>query len=236
MYKRSPAGYQTPPTPKRVRYSNVATDQPVVYMAPPQPQFQPVAQAMNRRGVASKETGFVDTAGAAYNFDTTGSIAHISVIPQGSSVNQRIGKKVVLKSIQCRGAFVNNSTAVYNDVALLLIYDRRPTGSLPSVTDVLNTASAQSFNNDANSGRFQILKRIDCEMIGNPTLITDKYAMSADFFLDLKSKPWVAKAVGSGAIGDVEEGALYVLTVGNNAAGTTAATAGLGFRLRFVDV
>lgn len=199
-------------------------------------------RGLNRRGVASKETGFVDTALASYNMDTTGSIALIPTIAQGASVNQRIGKKIVLKSLQARGQVFNGATGSINDVAFLIVYDKRPTGALPAITDILVTATAAAMNNDANSGRFQILKRCDFLLVGNITgtpatqSLTETSALSADFFLDLKMKPEVFKAAGTGAIGDIEEGALYIVTVGSIAAGTAAATLSMAFRTRFVDV
>lgn len=205
-----------------------------------------VSQGLNRRGVASKETGYVDTTAAGatanYVFDTTGTIALIATVAQGASVNQRIGKKIVWKSLQCRGQAFNGSTASINDCALLIVYDKRPTGALPAITDILIASTSASPNNDANSGRFSILKRWDFILTGNITgtpatqSLTDSSAMSADWFLNLKSKPGVFKAAGTGAIGDIEEGAIYIVTVGSVAAGTGAATLAASFRTRFVDV
>lgn len=196
-------------------------------------------KGLNRRGVASQETGFVDLASASYNMDTTGSIVLLATVAQGASVNQRIGKKILLKNLQCRGSVAANGTAILNDVAMLIVYDRRPTGSLPAITDILVSANSASFNNDANSGRFQILKREDYTLTGNPlnaSTITERTVHEGSFFLSLKGLPTVFKVAGTGAIGDIEEGALYLVTVGNQAAGTTAATATLAFRTRFVDV
>lgn len=195
-------------------------------------------RGLNRRGVSSPDTGYVDVANTAYNFDLTGSIVLLNTIAQGASVNQRVGKKCVLKSIAMRGAAVNNAAALYNDCALLIVYDRRPTGSLPAITDILVSAASVSFNNDTNSGRFSILKRADFMLVGAPSITTgtEMSACSADFFLSLKGLPVVAKAAGTGAIGDIEEGALYLITVGNAAAGTSAATLNAGFRVRFMDV
>jgi len=197
-----------------------------------------VPMALNRRGVASKETGFVDLASAAYNFNTTGSIVLIPTIAQGASVNQRVGKKIKLKSLNCRGYVYNQDDASFNDCALLIVYDRRPTGSLPAITDILVAASSVSFNNDANSGRFQILKRDDFMMTGetDPASTRDctNAALSADFFLNLRNLPCTFKAAGTGAIGDIEEGALYLVTVGNQAAAYGIGQ--LAFRTRFVDV
>lgn len=191
---------------------------------------------LNRRGV-SKETGYVDLAAANYAFDTTGTIVLAATVAQGASVNQRIGKKIVWKSIQCRGTGFSGTTTVASDTAFLVVYDRRPTGALPAITDILVTASSTSMNNDVNSGRFSILKRIDQQFIGNITApATGKEAFTFDFFLDLKMRPGVFKAAASGAIGDIEEGAIYLVSVGSVAAGTTAPTLNAGFRTRFIDV
>lgn len=185
----------------------------------------------------SKDTGYVDLAVAQRAFDTTGSIVLLATIAQGASVNQRIGKKVVLKSLQMRGSSFSNSMTTVADAAYMIVYDKRPTGTLPSITDILVTASSSSFNNDNNSGRFRILKRVDRQFIGNSTTpATGQEANTEDFWLDLKGLPVVFKAAGTGAIGDIEEGALYLVTVGNVATGNTAATLSSGFRTRFIDM
>lgn len=203
--------------------------------------FQAAAQ-LNRRAVASKDTGFVDVAAAAYAYNTTGSITLLNTVAQGASVNQRIGKKYALKSLQCRGFDIGDSTAIDNYCSFLIVYDKRPTGALPAITDILVTASSLSQNNDANSGRFRIMKREDFVLVGNPSLtgvvanaLTEKTMREESWFLKLNGLPVVCKAAGTGAIGDIEEGALYLITVGATPAGTADANMTVGFRLRFVD-
>lgn len=192
---------------------------------------------VQRRVVASKETGFVDLVAASYALDTTGTVTLIATVPQGASVNQRVGKKIVLKSLQGRGFMFNGTTATINDVAFIIVYDKRPTGALPAVTDILVSAAANSMNNDANSGRFRILKRVDGLLSGIPaTTNGDGPAQSIDFYLPISGLQTVYKAAATGAIADIEEGALYLVTVGNVATGTAAATLQVGFRTRFVDV
>lgn len=184
---------------------------------------------------ATRDVGYVDLAYAAYACDTTGSVTLIPTIAQGSTVNQRIGKKAILKSLQIRGTVYNGSTTSTSDCAVLIVYDRQPTGSLPAVTDILDSANSRSFNNDVNSDRFKIIRRWDFELIGaSGTPTTGLEAMSADAFVSL-NLPIQFKAVGTGAINDIALGALYLVTVGNNAAGTSASSAGLGFRTRFMD-
>lgn len=199
-----------------------------------------MSSRLQRAPGVPRESGFVDLANASYNLDNAGgatSVTLIATVAQGASVNQRVGKKIMWKSLQCRGTMNNRTTSVANDVAVMIVYDKRPTGALPAVTDILNTATAASFNNDANSGRFRILKRIDEVLIGNTTTpTTGQEEKDVSFFLDLKGMPSVFKAAGTGAIGDIEEGALYLVCVGDNAAGTAAAYLTAGFRTRFIDV
>ena len=186
--------------------------------------------------VVNKESGFVDTAVTSYNMNTTGSIALLNTVPQNASTNGRVGKKIMLKSLQVRGNVYNNTTATFNDCSVIIVYDKRPQTTLPAITDILNSATSRSFNNDQNSGRFRILKRLDFVLIGNATSLTEATTKDADFFLSLRNLETVYKAAGTGAIGDQEQGSLLVVTVGNNVAGNTAAVAQLGFRLRYVDI
>lgn len=142
-----------------------------------------------------------------------------------------------MKSLQMRGSSFSNSATTIADASFMVVYDKRPTGALPTITDILISANSASFNNDNNSGRFRILKRVDRQFIGNSaTPATGLEANTEDFWLDLKGLPVVFKAAGTGAIGDIEEGALYIVTVGNVAAGNGAATLSSGFRTRFVDI
>ena len=116
-----------------------------------------------------KETGYIDVAAADYVLDTTGSVTLLNTVAQGAAVTQRVGKKIVMKGLQCRGNLQNGSTANSNDVAFMIVYDKRPTGALPTVSDILVSASSSAMNNDANTGRFSILKRHDDILIGNLT-------------------------------------------------------------------
>lgn len=202
-----------------------------------------MSSRLQRAPGMSRELGFVDVATATYALDTTGSVTLLNTVAQGASVNQRVGKKIVMKSLQCRGNSFNGSTAIVNDIAYMIVYDKRPTGALPTITDILAAATPTSMNNDANAGRFIIKKRCDQILIGNQSVtgavanaITDSLALEESWFLDLKNSETVYKAAATGAIGDIEQGALYLVTIGGTAAGTAAASLSVQFRLRFLDV
>lgn len=211
-------------TPTKVRkYSNTAAVQRM--------RFSRVAFR------SGQENNYVDLASAAYANDTTGTITLLNTVAQGASVNQRIGKKFMMKSLQIRGIQFNNSAATINNPVCLVVYDKKPTGSLPAITDILVSISPQSFNNDNNADRFQIIRRYDRVMVGAPTVAnaTDSSVQNFDDFIKL-NKLVVCKALGTGAIADIETGALYFVTVGANAAGTSAANTTAAFRIRFSDM
>lgn len=217
---------------KRTKTTNLPKRQRT---APPPSRVSISSSRLRSVRPSPKESGYVDFQ-QNFDFDTTGTIALIATVAQGTTVNQRVGKKIVWKGIQCRGYMFSNTTAIFNDCALMIVYDNRPTGALPAITDILVTANSTAMNNDANSGRFKILKRLDFRLAGSSTTQLDVSTASADFYLPLLNSPCEFKAAGTGAIADISEGCLYCVTVGINAAGTTAAAANLNFRTRFFDV
>lgn len=186
---------------------------------------------------APQEVNFVDLGVGNYAMDTTGTVTLINTIPQGASQNQRIGKRCYLKSLLIRGFAFANTTGVINDVVHMIIYDKRPTGSLPAITDILTSTNSVSFMNDTNTNRFEVIRRSDNILIGSSTapMATGREALTVDQFIPLKKRPMIFAAAGTGAIGDIEEGALYLVTVGNNPPGTTAATLSVAFRTRFTE-
>lgn len=196
---------------------------------------EPSFYSSSRRKLA-RETGFVDLAAATLPANTTGSISLVATIANGTSVNQRVGKKVVLKSIQMKGFLNSDSTTTLTQARWLLVYDRKPAAALPAITAILDTISPNSFNNDANSGRFQILRTKQYGLVGNSaTPVADSGMHVIDEYVKV-NKPAVYAAAGTGAIGDIETGAVYLVTCGVTAAGTADANFSLGCRTRFLDV
>lgn len=194
------------------------------------------SRPLQRNGNLKQETGYVDLVSAQYVFDTTGSITLIATVAQGASVNQRIGKKIRWESIQLRGQTSSNSATTISDGAAIFIYDKRPTGSLPAITDILVSADSNSLNNDTNSGRFQILRRLNFLHLGNSgTPSTGREGFDVNEFFNVK-RQGVFKAAGTGAIGDIEEGALYMVTTGNAVAGTGASKIQVSIRVRYRDI
>ena len=182
------------------------------------------------------ERGYFDVAAATYAMDTTGTITLLNPITQGASTVQRVGKKVMTHSLQIRGQANSGTTTTVSDAAFIIVYDKRPTGALPAITDILKSVSPSAFNNDDNTGRFKILRRWDNMFVGNTvTPTTGKEVMDIEEFIKI-NLPTVYKALGTGAIADISEGALYLVTVGGTAAGTAAPGMNAAFRTRFLDM
>ncbi len=158
-------------------------------------------------------------------------IVHVNVIPQGSADNQRTNRKIYLKSLQLRGvmeASGNNappgsgpSDGWSRPTSLVIIYDARPTGTLPATTDIFIQNDAFSMLNPDNSTRFRVLWRQDetltgTRYVGQDALDTskDNSVKQIDKFLDLRNREAVYGTDGTGGIGDVDKGALYLVALG----------------------
>jgi len=186
------------------------------------------------------EPGYKDTAIAAYAVSTTATVTLLNPVAQGASVSQRIGKKINLVSLQIRGLIGAPSSAtshLFSECTMLIVYDRKPTGALPAITDILDSASPHSMNKDDNAARFRIVRRSDVIVVGNAANnIEMGVATNVDAFIKLKGLHTVYKSAATGTIGDIETGALYLVTVGTASPGATLqATLECSFRLRYVD-
>ena len=151
-------------------------------------RYNRYAKGLNCRGVMSKESGFVDLAAATYACNSTGSITLIATVAQGTSVNQRGQEDSMEVDANPRhGAGQRDNREQQQRVADRL----RPSSDRlcrPSPTCL--SATAISFTNDANSGRFQILKRWNDTILGNVGTAgqqTDKSSVVVDEFLSLRS-------------------------------------------------
>jgi len=112
----------------------------------------------------------VDNAVAVYEFNDTGTIGHIGGTVPGSGRWQRIGRQMNYRSVHIKGTIyiaTPNVGTVSNEYArLVLVYDKSPNGSTPSMGDILadvDSAGAVTTNsfsglNLNNSKRFLILR------------------------------------------------------------------------------
>lgn len=183
-----------------------------------------------------QEVGFVDRASGNYSLTTTGSLLLVATIPQGVAIGQRVGKRAYYKSVLLRGMITASNTTTICDAAIMLIYDKRPTGALPAITDIITAATPRSFMNDNNTGRFEVIRRWDTVIAGNTvTPSTGLEVQNFDHYVPMKKRPIVFESAGTGAIDDIDEGALYLLCIGNAISPGDGGVLQVTIRTRFTE-
>jgi len=196
--------------------------------------------------LAMKNAGYVDTSLSAVAFVTTSLVQQIGVVSIGSAITQRVGAKIKWKSVQIRGKVYPNADASIPTLgSFLIVYDRYPKGdAVPTAAQILASASATALLQDSNRTRFVIVRRLD--------FVTGPYAVSATrpsvadsiIFVDeyVKLRGLQATYIGSdagagsGGMGDIRTGALYVLPIGDTDGANGHCTCDFNIRVRFADV
>jgi len=177
--------------------------------------------------------------------DTGGTVTPtINIIAQGTTESTRIGRKCAIRNINWRyrmslaeldaGGSPNNG-----DVVRVIMYlDKQANKATAAVTDLLESANFQSFNQLANKGRFRVLhdKVYDMNYL---TLASDnagvvssaQVQMSGEFYAKCNIPIEYDNSATDGSIGTITSNNLGVLLIG--------ATGAAGFdskiRLRFSD-
>lgn len=198
----------------------------------------------------STERKVNDLAAATYNVSTTGSITLLANPTLGSDFNNRIGRKIVLKSVYIRG-FVRTEPSLSNPAAfsqsqlvrMVILADLQPNGAAPALTDIFVEAHSASQLNLNNRDRFKVY--CDKQWVLDPYLSVTT-ATQAQAFASNQVKPvkkykklnleTIYGATSGGTIADINSGALYMVWLGNVASGTnTDANAVVSTRVRYVD-
>ncbi len=174
----------------------------------------------------------------------TGDIAIDSAvkIAQGTTEKTRIGRKATIRSINWRFE-VNRPTGTDlgtgdEFVRVILYLDKQCNGATAAVTDILESANYQSFNNLANKSRFRTLMDrgydINVESSsGNGTANDLSARLISDTFFKKCNIPieWDNTA---GAITEIKSNNIAVLVISKDGANTNCALES-NMRIRFSD-
>lgn len=182
-----------------------------------------LGKTLSKRILKTQERNFVDTTLANMLCDTTGQVTLINTIAQGVTVNQRIGKKALLKSVQVRGSFTPNVSANVNTVGLLLVYDSQSNGAaIPAITDILTAATPFAFTNNDNTHRFVILRRWQkciSGPLGGTAPFNDCSDLTVDDYVKLDREIEWNVSAATGVQTTIQKGALYLVSFGDHATG-----------------
>lgn len=179
----------------------------------------------------------MDTAQFQSDFDTTGTLTLLNGVATGTDFTNRIGRKVCWKSILVQGNIQNEGDpSTTNLCRFMIFYDSQPNGAAPTVADVLTAATSTSPLNLNNRDRFRMIMD-KFYALGSISTTATQAVSDRTTALIHKYKKLNLETIFDGttaAIGDIQSGSIYCLTMGTVAAGTTY-EANVSIRLRFTD-
>lgn len=189
------------------------------------------------------DTGFVQ-----YNVNTTGNFTLLANPAVGANFNERIGRKITLKSVFIRGLLTFQNAIEWNAnqvsaaqlARFMLVWDTQPNGAIPAITDVLNTNEAASQLNLNNRDRFRILSDREWALgpfqtgAGTSMVAGDKCSVPFKKYKKLNLE-MIFNGNSTGTIADINSGALYMLWIGSLPTGTTDLVFRGTTRVRYSD-
>lgn len=153
-----------------------------------------------------------------FSIDTTGEVpttGQLNLVPQGTDEDERIGNKLVIKSIQMRGTLVYSPGASANatDVShMYLVLDTQANGAAAGVTDVFNTNNlALAMRNHDNQKRFKILKHFTHEWNAMAGVTTAYNQMAQPYSFYTKCNIPINYSGATGAITEIRKNNLFLL-------------------------
>jgi len=217
-FPSSPSGYA-----KRIRLSTGRF-----------PRRRPILRRPRRAIGSHVEYKYVDVtlSPGTTRTDTTGDVILLNGIARGDDVSDRIGRKVIIKSLEARFyAYVTAGTGVDQSNRVMLVYDKQPSGAAPNITDVLVSVSTTALKNENNSQRFTIL--YDQIYYLNGSGESD----SAKIWHTYRrlNFPVQFNAGYAATVADIQSGAIWLMVMGSEARGATASAINGRTRIKFID-
>lgn len=149
---------------------------------------------------------------------TPGAIV-LNQIPQGTTQNTRIGRKLKITGVRIKGFISAVATTTFSNVGWLLIHQKTPNNpsAMPNYTDILVTQNINALRNVDNNDKLRVLRSWSDVVTGNATTpSTGKEIVTFDEMIDLKNKEviteWTA-ADTTGVYGNMERGALMLYAI-----------------------
>ena len=204
----------------------------------------------------SAELKSVDTVNGAATvtqaINTTGTLTAVNLIEAGSGFNNRVGRRVEMKSLHLTGLIQPTGTGqIATDIGrIMVIYDRQPNGALPAISNILRQYDQSSTSyTTALSGinpdqRERYLVLMD-ERVVLPAVNTSGFTGAVDgvnktfninrYIKMANLKTHYSADSAPAVIGDIATGAVYILTLGSIASPNEGWKFTASWRLRYTD-
>lgn len=159
------------------------------------------------------ETKFKDNSLVTTSVTASGRVDTICNIPQGIGSSQRIGLKIKPLKLHFRITSVVNTTAIYNNVRLMIFQDlRQVDSSIPNITEVLeSTGSATSYLSYvkwSNKSRWKQLY--------NKVYALDDNSSDGNIFDTVTIKNLELMEFSDASLGSINKNGLFVLLISDS--------------------
>lgn len=152
-----------------------------------------------------------------------------------SAIAGRIGRAILMKSVQLRMQFKREDTATttVQAVRVGLFYDKQPNAALPAITEVYDSGTGVNstwLRNLSNSERFYCLfdEVYTLDGAGGSTIKCDSIYRKLNL-------PTQFNQTNGGTIADITTGSLILIYAGNTAAGADDMDVEIQARVRYTD-
>lgn len=165
--------------------------------------------------------------------DNTGSVTLINGLTRGYDEDNRIARKVIFLHLEVHCyALATAGTGTPQPGRMLVVCDHQSNGATPAVLDILQMANPRSPMNYDNRHRFTVLADWYyslCNYTGT--------AVKGETYNTARSIKIPARfdTGNGGLVADYINGAMFIVSLGQNAAGVTAGDMWYSGRLLFVD-
>jgi len=161
--------------------------------------------------------------------------ACLCVCSQGAAADERLGRRIRVKSIYVRGRISVPTNMTGSGMFRMIIFqDKQPNGSVPGATDLLQANEFVSPINLGNSKRFKILAD---ETLGGILFSLDSdEGRTFERYIKTNIEVGYTNNILTGTAADVLTNGIYAMFfLGGFGAGVGAMVGRVYFRVRFVD-
>lgn len=131
----------------------------------------------------------------------------------GSNANQRVGRKVTLKSLMFRYRFSFDASVVGatatggGNLRILIVYDKQPNANFPPVLSVLQNDFFNTMNNLDNRDRFVIL----ADEYSDGISVNGTFSVTGKRYIKLNHEMVFNAGDNADSIGTIQTGAIYLM-------------------------
>jgi len=159
----------------------------------------------------------------------------ISVCVPGANANNRLGRKILVKSIFVRGrVWATSGMTGAAFFRMIILQDREPNGALPTIANIMTDDEIVGLMNLNNGQRYKVLGEID--LGGEGMSLANRIGFLFQRYIKTNFVIHYKDGAGAGDATDILANGVYaVLYIGGGTMGAASCNLISNFRLRFLD-